>query len=431
MISMIKIPQQIKNLLKSNLFRHISTVFLWDNVAKIIGVITTIILIRMLPKEDYALYTFFLAAATFFVGFVSSGIDMAYVRFAAEEYSIRKKMPNDIFIFSFIVCFSVFLILFPTILIFSKQLSLLMFKSSLYGKPIFLGFVAAIGLFFITMVSRYYQVQEKYKTAGFLISLQKASFLLFLFVIVALGKVNFLKVAVFQIIVISGFGLLLISMLLKNDLLKEKLILNFARFVYFFKASFWLILYFIALSLFSQLDIFMISRLMTSNDLANYGVAFKYYGFLMLMFPAIKTVLKVRTSKVDMVENIEKQKDFFKKWMKAITLFFIPTISLIILFSGYFMNLLNGPRYIASILPFKILAIGALCSYIFSPNTDIFRAMKRYFLLFCFGFIALFINFFGNLWLIPILGISGAAIATLVSYFLVNISATVYIMAKK
>ena len=311
------------------------------------------------------------------------------------------------------------------------KIDLLMFRKNLYSKPIFLGFIVAIGLFFIVMVSRYYQVQERYKTAGFILSLQKASFLLFLFVIIALGKLDFLRVAVVQIIVVLSFGLLLISMVIKNDLLKKRLILSFKRFVFFFRASFWLILYFISISLFSQLDIFMISRLRPSYDLANYGVAFKYYGFLMLMFPAIKTVLKVRTSKIDMVESIDRQKIFLKKWMKTMTLFSLPMVALVILFSGYIMNLINGQRYTASILPFKILAVSAMCSYIFSPNTDIFRAMKKYFLLFCFGLFSLAVNFFGNSLLIPIYGFIGAALATLFSYLLINGSATAYVILKK
>lgn len=385
----------------------------------------------MLPKEDYALYTFFWASAIFFVGFVSNGIDMAYVRFAAEKYSIKKKMPNDIFIFSVLLCFSIFLILFPIVLIFSKQLASVMFKNSLYGKPLFLGFMGAVGLFCSMMVLRYYQVQERYKKAGFIFSLQKMSFLLSLLAIIVLKKLNFLNIAIAQIVVIAVFSLLFIVMIMKNDLLKEKLVLKFTRFVFFLKASFWLILYFLCLALFGQLDIFMISRLMTSDDLANYGVAFKYYGFLMVMFPAIKTVLKVRTSKVDMVESIENQKIFFTKWIKLTTLFFLPIIGLVIIFSSFFMNLLNGLKYSEAIFPFKILAVSAMCSYVFSPNTDIFRAMKKYFLLFCFGFIALIANFYGNLWLIPKHGISGAAIATLISYLLVNGAATAYVMMKK
>lgn len=425
-----KIVLSVKSILTSNLLRHISTVFLWDNIAKLVGITATIILIRTLSKEDFALYTFFCAAATFFVGFISSGIDMAYVRFAAEEYSITKKMPNDIFVFSLLLCLLVFLIISPVILTCGGEISVLMFKSTSYVMPTILGFAAAIGLLFINMISRYYQVQEKYKKAGFILGFQKVLFLLLILVVLALGRLDFLKIAAAQIVIVSISGISLAAAILKSDLLKHKIALNVNRLIFFLKASFWLVLYFLCLALFSHLDIFMISRLMTSDDLADYGVAFKYYSLLMLMFPAIKTVLKVRTSKIDMVESVEKQRVFFRKWMKVTTLLFVPTIALVILFSGHVMNFLNGEKYVASVLPFKILALSAMCSYVFSPNTDIFRAMKRYFLLFCFGFATLVINFLGNYLLIPSYGITGAATATLLSYLLVNGSATVYVMMK-
>lgn len=422
--------QGVRDSFKTSFFKDISTVFLMNTIEKLVGIVTTLILIRMLPKHDYALYTFFWSASLFFVGIITSGIDMAYVRFAAEEYSAKKEMPADIFIFSIAFCLFSFLLLSPVTFIFSKQLSALMFKSTLYSMPIIIGYLAAIGLFLIAIGTKYYQVQEKYKVAGILISLQKVVFLLFLFMLIAFGSLNFLRVATAQMIAIMGFSVLLVTIIIKNDLLKKELLLRFNRFAVFMKASFWLILYFVSFSLFCQLDVFMIARLMSVNDLADYGVAFKYYGLLMVMFPAIKTVLKVRTSKVDMVSSPERQKMFFKKWMKTMPLICLPTIGLVFLFSDYFMNLLNGPRYVASILPFKILAVSAMCSYIFSPNTDIFRAMGKYFLLFCFGFMALVVNIFGNLLLIPVYGIAGAAIATLVAQILINGSSSLYVMVK-
>jgi len=423
--------QRVKDIIKSTLFKHISIVFLWDNIAKCIGIITTLVIIRMLPKEDYALYTFFGAAAGLFVGFVSNGIDMAYVRFAAEEYSIKKKMPNDIFVFSLLLCLSAFLILSPIILTYKKQISMLVFKNPLYVTPLLLGFIASIGLFFINMISRYYQVQERYKKAGIIINLQKLIFLLFLLVIIVFASLNFIRIAIAQIIVFSILSGLLISLILKGDLLKQKVNLSLGRFTSFFRASFWLFLYCLCMALSSHLAIFMISRFKTSDDLADYGVAFKYYWLLMLMFPAIKTVLKVRTSKIDMVESITKQKNFYRRWMKVSTIIFVPLTGLVLLFSDYIMNLLNGAKYEASILPFKILALSAMFSYVFLLNADIFRAMRKYFLLFCFGFMALVINFLANWWLIPIYGITGAAIATLVSHFLVNGSATLYVMIRR
>jgi len=426
---MSRISNWLKSNLQSTLFKHISILFMWDNLSKITVAIITIILIRTLSKEDYALYTFFLASLNFFVGLMSSGIDTAYIRFSVEEYSITKKMPNDILIFSTVLCLFIFLGMSPIIFLFSKSTSLLIFKNTLYGQPLLFGFIAALGFFLITIVARYYQAQEKYVKSGFISNLDKPAFLIFLLILLLLGKLNFLRLAFLQIFVVSFFGILFIGLILKNDLAKEKLVLNFHRFKNFLKDSFWLIMYFLTSALFNQLDMFMISRMLTSKDLANYGVAFKYYTLLIAVYPSIRIVLNVRTSGRDMIENPEKQKIFLKKWIKTTIFLFIPLFALILLFSGHLMNLLNGKRYSASILPFKFLVICAMINYIL-PVTNVFLATKRYFLLFCFGIVALVINFFMNLWLIPNYGINGAAISLLVSFFILEVMALYYIMAQ-
>jgi len=416
---------------KSQLIRHITIVVLWDNIAKIMGIISTIILIRLLSKNDYALYTFFWSSATLFVGFISNGVDMAYIRVAAEEFSKRKKMAYDIFVYFIALSFGIFLILCPFVIFFGKPLSLLLFKSSLYDKPLLLGFIAAMGLFFINAASRYYQVQEKYKKAGLIMSFQKSTFVFLLLVALLLGKLNFPAAVCAQMTGLLIISVVVMSIIIKACLSTGRIKLSMWRFRIFFKASFWIILYFFCLSMFGQLDIFMISRFMERQDLANYGVAFKYYTLLMLLYPSIRAVLKVRTSKVDMVESLEKQKGFFFGWIKATSIICFPLGIVIIMFSGYVMNVLNGPRYTASILPFKVLAIAAMINYVFASASDIFRSMKKYFLLFCFGLMSVIINFMANLWLIPRYGINGAAVGTLITCVVVQIGAVIYIILKK
>ena len=159
---------------RGRLAKSISTVFLMDNVAKLVGIAATLVLIRALPKQDYAQYTFFLSAAFFFSGIVSSGIDMAYVRFAAEEFSARKRMPVDLFMFSIALCVLLYSILCPAVFIYSESISRIMFKSPLYGKPICMGLLAAVGIFLVAMGTTYYQVQEKYVTAGIMASIYAA-----------------------------------------------------------------------------------------------------------------------------------------------------------------------------------------------------------------------------------------------------------------
>jgi len=417
--------------IKTDLFKHISTVFLWDNIAKFIGIITTIILIRGLSQEDYALFTMFGASLALFIGFISGGIRTAYVRFAAEEYSRNKKMPNEIFIISTVLCFTIFLILSPIIILFNKSISQLLFNDNIYSIALYLGFMGAIGFFFIGIVSSYYQVQEKYHNSGFILSFQKLLFFLLLLMLIIFGSLNFLKVAIIQIVLFIVFGLFLFVQILKSELLKNKLNLLINHFAIFLKASSWLILYCICISIFSHLDVLMIGRLKTANDLANYGVAYKYYGMLILALPSIMTVLRVRNSKIDMIESIEKQKEFVKKWLRMSSKLAIPIILIILVASSFVMDFLNGPRYTASILPFKILAVSSVFSYIFAPNISIFISMKKYTILFYFGLTALIINFFGNLWLISLIGISGAALATLFSHLIVNGFSTAYVLLKK
>jgi len=418
----------IGGITKTTLFRHLWTVFIWDNVAKVLGIIVTVILIRGLSKEDYALYTFFWASAMFFVGLIANGIDMAYVRVAAEEYSSTKKMPHDISLFSILLCLAVFLALAPVVFNFSGELSWLMFKNRLYNRPLLLGFVAAIGLFLIGMVSRYYQVQERFKEAGVLIAFERILFFLLIVTIFFLWEIDFLKVVLLRITLLLSLATFFIIKISKDVFLSKELNLDLDRFCSFIRVSFWLILYFVTQSFFSYMDIFMISRLATPEDLANYGVAYKYFSFLLLMYPSIKTVLKVRTSKIDMVEDMERQKVFLKRWLKVSAVIFIPGAIVIIFVSDIIMNLLNGQRYSESILPFKFLVLTAMFYYIFSANIDMFRAQKRYFTLFCFGFGAVVTNFVLNLLLIPIYGISGAAFATLLSEFIFEGSAAFFIL---
>lgn len=421
-----------ENILSRPLFRHISTVFIWDIVGKLIGVITTILLIRALPKNDYALYTFFYAAGALFIGVIANGIDMAYVRFASEEYSRKREMPNDIFIFSIFLCLFFYIVLTPIILSFRTSLSELMFRDQLFSSPLLLGFFFSFPPILTIFVTRYYQVQERYKRAGVLFSLDKFVFLFFLLSFVFISQsLSFMKIAVVQVVLSFVFGIFLISYTFRQGINLAKLDLQAKRFFYFIGTSFWLILYFVCLAIFGQLGVFMISRMMTIGDLANYGVAFRYYSLIMLLFPAIKTVLKVHTAKIDFVDNFEKQKQFLSRWIKLTSLLAIPLALMILFFSGYFMNLVNGAQYSGAILPFKISAISALISYIFSPNTDLFRTMNKHFLMFCFGFFALIINFLINYILIPIYGISGVAFSNLISFFIVNGLATVYIFSRK
>jgi O-antigen/teichoic acid export membrane protein len=177
----------------------------------------------------------------------------------------------------------------------------------------------------------------------------------------------------------------------------------------------------------SQIGIFMVSQYMTADAVANYGVSLRYYYLILMLLPAIKTVLPIRLARADMIDDIAKQEMFIKKWMLWSGFAAVPCALTLVFLSAPVMNALNGPGYSSAIVPFRILAISAMLTYIFSANTDLFRAMNKFVLLFCFGFLALVVNFLSNYFLIPLYGTYGAAVSSLISFSIVSGLTTSYV----
>ena len=94
-------------------------------------------------------------------------------------------------------------------------------------------------------------------------------------------------------------------------------------------------------------------------------------------------------------------------------------------------EIVNGHRYRGAFPIFIVLALGAWFSLMFSPTVNILISQKAFKFLFTLSVVAFLLNFVGNLYLIPILGGVGAAIATIMSNFLINLSATLYVLTRK
>jgi O-antigen/teichoic acid export membrane protein len=231
-----------KTLVNNELYKHISTAFIWDSFAKLIEAVTAILLIRIFSKNDCALYAFFCAAGALFTGVISGGIHMTYIRISAEEYSRGKTMPKDILAFSFAGCLLIFILLAPAILYYRNELSTLIFRNCMYSTPLLLGFFFSLSPMLTTFVSRFYQVQDQYKTAGLIFAFNKLSFLAFLIILLLfIHSLNFIYVSVIQITLSLAFGSLLFLFSFRDHIGWAKVKLTVLRFKKVFSVSFWLI----------------------------------------------------------------------------------------------------------------------------------------------------------------------------------------------
>ncbi len=413
--------QKLKSLIFSKSGKNILIVYSADMLAVVIGFGIVVILIRTLSKSDFGLYTNFMAVMIFIAGTIA-GLNRVTTISAAEYISIHKKAPSHIhgrnFILQALFLFLILIIVAPN----SANLSVLLFGSNLYSKAILLGVIGAAGFALMEMVRTIFQASEEFKKYGILNLLAQFAVFVGILILWKIKALNFRNTVILWITILPILaGTLLIflreriTLFLKAERVKELL-----------KGGGWLVAYFLFLSLFKRLDIFMLSRFRGVEEVAVYGVAFTYYSLILLLLRSIHAVFLPKFSKMDYRDR-ELQNKFIDKWVKLALLTIIPA-GILALSARPLMIFLNGPVYLDSVFPFQLFCVGIVLSLIFNPIANILMARKEYFFFAIVGLVVLFINLVGNYLFIPFYGVVGATVVTIVSFAIVNI--TVYVKAR-
>ncbi|WP_340025412.1 oligosaccharide flippase family protein [Paenibacillus sp. FSL K6-1096] len=412
--------KKIRNRIPKDFFN----VFAFDILSKVFMIIITILLIRMMPPSEYAKLVQFTALSSFICGIFGEGISLSFIRYSTEQYSRTGKSSFGLHMLSsiLIIMLSFLSLLIVPILsgIYNTSVTVVVFAS-------FYGFILSL----INMNQGYFQSREMYIKSGITNNLRNVFLLAFLLILlIFIGEADGQQV--FVIYVLCGilaffFG----SYSIYKGVAFKELLMDFSNFKLMLHDSIGIIIYLIMLNVINQVDVVMISHLMSVEDVAIYGIAFKYYSLLLTLLPSIKAVLRVRTSKKEYIDNFTQRKDFTLTWLKKTWIFVVPFSLIIILASDFFMPLLNGSQYDNSIATFKILTIGVGISYMFASNTSIMMAAKKYKTLCALAAGALIIDIILAWILIPIYGINGAAIATITAHTLINVSVTFFILFDK
>lgn len=416
----IRIASKIKKRIPFDFFQ----VFAFDIVSKIFMIVITILLIRILTLTQYDDIVKFTAISGLFLGILGSGISISYIRYSTEQISRGEKSSVGLHMVSFIIIIGLSLFMLILVPIFTnlyKTSTELVVYASFYG----------IILSLINMNQAFFQSRESYVKSGIVNNLRNV-FMLFALICAIIFFAELDTKVVFLIYIVSGLIALIFGMVkiykgvhfsdIFSDLSKCKLMI---------KDSFSIVIYCVFINLLNQVDIIMITNMMTKEDVAMYGIALKYYSLLLTLLPSIQAVLKVRTSKKEYIDDASQRKKFSTSWLKKSGLIIIPSCTLIILTSGIFMPILNGHKYDGSINAFRILVIGVAISYLFASNTSLMITARKYKQLYLLALVALIFNFVANWFFVPIWGINAAAASTLISQAIVNVSATIFIIFDK
>lgn len=410
----------------SSLARNISKVLGGDVFTRVLGLATAFILIRNLKVSDYASLTVFSSVLGLIPGLVGNGINLALVRFSAEYISEAKRRPLELYTISFVFQIVLYLIFGLFLFVFSESVASLFFGGRMYINSLQLGLVGGLG-YLISQAGRcVYQAEEKFGLYIRILWLKQSFMLVFVSGLLFSRLLTFDLTVKAMISIELLIGLILIFHIFHDFRVNDLLVFfrsHFSVIKEFLVSTQWLIAYFIVLTLFQQMDIFMLAHFSPQEELAIYGVAFKYYSLSLLTLSSIHAVLLPRFSKIDMKDFL-KQRHFVVKWLKVVSWLIIP-IAAFDLFGKPLFVLVNGVQYEKSFYIFIIFSVGIWLSLMFSPLVNILMNRKAFKFLFTISVVALIFNFFGNFFFIPLWGGFGAAVVVVASYGIINISSAI------
>ncbi|HEY9634156.1 MAG TPA: oligosaccharide flippase family protein [Coleofasciculaceae cyanobacterium] len=390
----------LKQLLKDSIIYGISSIF-----SRGITLLMVPLYTRVLSPGDYGIIEI-LTIVTNLVNLsialeISQGLAIYYS--SAKTDSDRVEYASTALYFT-IITNSLFLIVALSL---SQKLSLWILGSSNL-QTIFQAAVISMwgnGIFYLLQSQLRWQLKPKgYAVSSIVFSLVSTgltTILLFVFKVGVIGVFYSLFTGQIVGIVLAGY-FVRHSYKLKFNWQKCKQMLGFSIPLVFSSISVWVALY---------IDRIAINQLMTLSDVGIYGIGYRFAsvaGLFLIGFQGALTPL--------IFHNYEKP-DTPKELARVFRYFLalvLPMIVGISVFSHEILSLFTTPDYYAAsqIIPLLALAIILSNMYIFTPGIDL---AKKTLIIAVVNIISAIANTILSFTLIPYLGISGAALATLLS----------------
>lgn len=163
-----------------------------------------------------------------------------------------------------------------------------------------------------------------------------------------------------------------------------------------------------------SVDIMLLGKYLPFSDVAHYGVAVKLATTVSLVLISVNVIIAPQISQFYAGDRLEELKRTVRKGAQLIMLFTVPGLLLLSLLAAFLLGLF-GSEYVSAKEALWILLIGQFVNSFCGPAAIYLnmtgRQMRVQFIL--LG--GLVLNVVLNLWLIPIYGLVGAALATAIS----------------
>lgn len=394
-------------------------------LGKILGVIIlfffNFIVAREFGAEGYGEFTYVFTYVNFIPILSVMGLDQGLVFLLPRLKSKEKfKEQSSLIGFTFIIVIITWILIMSLVILNRKFLALALFDS-----PIYMYLISALiplSLFSVltNLISGIFRGfgNNRYNVVCENIIVPVSKTIIIVLLIILGKKTNAIIISTYISLIIGNIYLLKKLFSLKNVISFKFIKSTIYKEIIFFGLP--VLMNGILGFFISRMSIFMIGHFLSSKDVGIYNVSLQIGGMSSFILIAFNTVFAPIISSLYYKKDMDKLSYMYKaitKWVVAINLV---AFSLIILFSKDIMHLF-GEEYIYGAQALIIIALGQVINAATGSVGVINNMTGHPEYEICISILVIMVGGFTNYFFIPILGINGAALASLIVTWLSNL----------
>jgi O-antigen/teichoic acid export membrane protein len=389
-------------------------------ISYFLSYILRIVLARNLTPEDYGLFYAVFSLIMFLLIFRDFGLGNALTKFIAQ-YNVNKDYPKikTLIVSSFIFQLIASLLLMSSLLLLSSYLSINYFRSDKADLVLSILSVYILFSMFSRLMDNILKGFQDEKWYSWAQSIRIGSALLFFFPFYYLGFGVTSAALSFVVGVFLTFIFLFIGVLKYSFVFKYPLKDFWGTTKELFSYALPVIFTGFGNKIVAHLDVLLLTYFVPLAIVGVYNVILPT-ALLFLFIPRAVTMILF-----PMTSELWERKDE-KRLAKGVSiihtyllLLIQPLVYIIFVFGDLFIGTFFGYEYVSGLFAFRILLVGVLFYVLATTNNSIISAIGKPFIVTKIVGIAAVFNIILNIIMIPIYGISGAALATTLSYLII------------
>ena len=406
-------------MLKTSL-RQIGIVGLSNIILSIRGLILLPTLTKFWGPFDFGIMSLVNVTISLAIPFTTMGLRTSLSRFLISEKS-NTEVQEAFFSVISIICVASLLIA-GILIIFSKEIAIILFKDEIYASYLIITAFLIIFQSLIATSLSFFPATKKIVTYAIFINIQ-----------------NILEMVIILFLVFSGFGVfeVLEGLLITNIIIFVSFfsyiiyligfkIPNFSKLLPYLKFGFPLIPTMLLTWVINSSDAYLIGIYFNLTLVGIYSTAYSI-GYIMYMFFApISLILLPTISQLWDSGNYKEVENHLSKSVRYFLLLTIPAVFGLSVLSYPLILLFSTVEFLPGAIVIPFVASGLIFFGLHSIISTILTSKLRTDLIAFSLILAAITNIVLNILLLPLLGILGAAISSLITYFAVFIVALYY-----